>query len=243
MVAALQTLADGASAADDGGDSRRDWTLATEHRAAGLAAVDAAFPGLRVAVEFDGPSHFFANAPAPVGATAFKRRLLAAAGWDVVSVPWGDWAQLGGGLPSQRAYLALALDGSAAALPRGVAVSVGAALGTVGDHHHNPALAAGLAEELSRMRAAYAAGGGVGAHPGGVGGAAALLLVAGEEEEEVEEEEEEEVEEVEEAGAGDRQPPPDPALLARRLAAVRVRKGQLGLGDAVRRVQAREKEQ
>jgi len=240
MVGALAGLAAAADAAEEhahsGSARRRDWTLAPEHRAAGLAAVDAAFPALRVAVEFDGPSHFFTNAPRPVGGTAFKRRLLAGAGWAVVSVPWGDWAQLGGEA-ARRAYLALALAGTGAALPPAVAAAVGEALGGGGGEAgggarrgsrppppHNPALAASLAAELAAMRAAYAAGGGAGAHPGGGAGAAALLPPVGGEEAEAEAEPP--------PPALPARPPPDPALLATRLAAVQFRQGKVGLGGA-----------
>ena len=238
MVDALAGLAAEAAAEEPW----RDWTVVPEHRAAGLAAVDAAFPALRVAVEFDGPSHFFTNSPRPVGSTAFKRRLLRWARWSVVSIPWGDWAQLGQA-PARRAYLALALDGTPAALPRTLAARVGSDLGRRGGGSdptawtHDPALAAGLVQEMSLLRAAYAGGGGAGAHPGGAGGAAALIGGA---------------EEAGEAGeAGERggevedapqpsplpppPPPPDPALLAQRLAAVQFRKGKIGLGSAVQR--------
>lgn len=45
-----------------------------------------------VALEFDGPSHFCSNDPRrPLGHTLLKRRLLAARGFHVVSVPYFDW--------------------------------------------------------------------------------------------------------------------------------------------------------
>jgi len=49
----------------------------------------------RVAVEFDGPRHYFVDAPrAPTGRTAFKRRLLKSLGWRVLHVPSFEWADL-----------------------------------------------------------------------------------------------------------------------------------------------------
>ena len=44
-----------------------------------------------VVVEVDGPSHYFADSPRePTPATLFKRRLLEALDWRVVSVPYWD---------------------------------------------------------------------------------------------------------------------------------------------------------
>ena len=98
------------------------------------------------------------------------------------------------------------------------------------------ALAAGLAEEMHRLRAAYAAGGGAGAHPGGAAGASALF----EAEAQAGEEAEVEVDDQpppppppSSSSSAPPSPPPDPALLARRLAAVRYRQGKVGLGSAV----------
>ena len=49
----------------------------------------------RVAVEFDGPRHYFRNAKrVPTGRTRFKMRLLRALGWRVLHVPYFDWAKL-----------------------------------------------------------------------------------------------------------------------------------------------------
>jgi len=53
----------------------------------------------------DGPHHFTANTQAPLGETAGRRRLLAARGWTVVSIPYFLWDAS----PSQlakHAYLA-----------------------------------------------------------------------------------------------------------------------------------------
>ena len=50
--------------------------------------------GERIALEADGPSHFAANTLAPGGAMLARRRLLAARGWAVISVPYYVWEKL-----------------------------------------------------------------------------------------------------------------------------------------------------
>jgi hypothetical protein len=50
--------------------------------------------GRDVAVEVDGPSHFFGRSP--TGATALKRRQLSAAGWLLLAVPYWEWDALHG---------------------------------------------------------------------------------------------------------------------------------------------------
>ena len=60
-------------------------------------SVDVALKPLRwrVAVEFDGPRHYFRNEKRlPTGRTNFKVRLLRALGWRVLHVPYFDWARL-----------------------------------------------------------------------------------------------------------------------------------------------------
>jgi very-short-patch-repair endonuclease len=61
----------------------------------GLFCVDVALfvrEGVRVAVEADGSSHHTRNEPhSELGKTVLRRRLLEAAGWRVVSVPWFEW--------------------------------------------------------------------------------------------------------------------------------------------------------
>ena len=58
-------------------------------------SLDLALPSSRVAVEVDGPSHFLLpdgrGVRNPNGPTLLKRRLLAAAGWRVSSVPFYEW--------------------------------------------------------------------------------------------------------------------------------------------------------
>jgi len=51
----------------------------------------------------DGPHHWLANRRAPTGETLGRRRLLAARGWAVVSVPYFDWP--GGGARDKQAYM------------------------------------------------------------------------------------------------------------------------------------------
>ncbi|EOD08830.1 hypothetical protein EMIHUDRAFT_311953 [Emiliania huxleyi CCMP1516] len=58
-------------------------------------SLDLALPSSRVAVEVDGPSHFLLpdgrGVRRPNGPTLLKRRLLAAADWRVISVPFYEW--------------------------------------------------------------------------------------------------------------------------------------------------------
>ena len=53
----------------------------------------------------DGPHHFTANTRTPLGETAGRRRLLAARGWTVISVPYFLWDS-SPSLPAKQAYLA-----------------------------------------------------------------------------------------------------------------------------------------
>ena len=70
-------------------------------------SLDLALPSSRVAVEVDGPSHFLLpdgrGVRRPNGPTLLKRRLLAAAGWRVISVPFYEWDGLT--INEQQAYL------------------------------------------------------------------------------------------------------------------------------------------
>lgn len=50
--------------------------------------------GRRIAIEVDGPFHFPVNARTPLGHTMIRRRLLRAAGWTVMSIPWYEWFEL-----------------------------------------------------------------------------------------------------------------------------------------------------
>ena len=65
------------------------------------------YGGREVAVEVDGPSHFFGQIP--TGATALKRRQLRAAGWALLPVPYWEWNALGKSPEAKEAYLLAAL--------------------------------------------------------------------------------------------------------------------------------------
>ncbi|EOD08235.1 hypothetical protein EMIHUDRAFT_359048 [Emiliania huxleyi CCMP1516] len=58
-------------------------------------SLDLALPSSRIAIEVDGPFHFLLpdcrGVRKPNGPTLLKRRLLAAAGWRVISVPFFEW--------------------------------------------------------------------------------------------------------------------------------------------------------
>ena len=64
------------------------------------------YGGREVAVEVDGPSHFFGRTP--TGATALKRRQLRAAGWALLPVPYWEWNALADA-KAKEAYLLAAL--------------------------------------------------------------------------------------------------------------------------------------
>ena len=61
-------------------------------------SLDLALPSSRIAIEVDGPSHFLLPDGRGVrksnGPTLLKRRLLAAAGWRGISVPFFEWNAL-----------------------------------------------------------------------------------------------------------------------------------------------------
>lgn len=57
----------------------------------GAFSIDIALSEEKIAIEVDGPHHFTANTKAPLGETMARRRLLAARGWIVVSVPFWHW--------------------------------------------------------------------------------------------------------------------------------------------------------
>ena len=71
-------------------------------------SLDVALRSSRVAIEVDDPSHFLRRNSGeywPNGPTLLKRRLLKAAGWRVVSVPFYEWDALGGRREEEQAYL------------------------------------------------------------------------------------------------------------------------------------------
>ena len=54
-------------------------------------------------IQVDGPHHWLANSRAATGETLGRRRLLAARGWAVVSVPYFAWPT--GGVGEKQAYM------------------------------------------------------------------------------------------------------------------------------------------
>jgi len=60
----------------------------------GLFSIDLAIVDRRVALEFDGPSHFARKTLEPLGHTRLRDRLLSAMGWHVVSIPFFEWDRL-----------------------------------------------------------------------------------------------------------------------------------------------------
>ncbi|EOD25459.1 hypothetical protein EMIHUDRAFT_237685 [Emiliania huxleyi CCMP1516] len=58
-------------------------------------SLDLSLPSSRLAIEVDGPSHFLLpdgrGVRKPTGPTLLKQRLLRAAGWRVISVPFYEW--------------------------------------------------------------------------------------------------------------------------------------------------------
>jgi hypothetical protein len=60
----------------------------------GLFSIDLAIVDRRIALEFDGPSHFTTNTLEPLGHTRLRDRLLRAMGWHVVSIPFFEWDTL-----------------------------------------------------------------------------------------------------------------------------------------------------
>jgi hypothetical protein len=60
----------------------------------GLFSIDLAIVDRRIALEFDGPSHFHTDALEPRCHTRLRNRLLSAMGWQVVSIPFFEWDRL-----------------------------------------------------------------------------------------------------------------------------------------------------
>ena len=60
----------------------------------GLFSIDLAIVDRRIALEFDGPSHFTKNTLEPLGHTRLRDWLLSAMGWHVVSIPFFEWDRL-----------------------------------------------------------------------------------------------------------------------------------------------------
>ena len=67
--------------------------------------IDVLVPEIDVAIEIDGPTHFFRNRPQiPLGPTVFKHNLLKQLGLNIVSVSLEEWNALAQ-RTDQRAYL------------------------------------------------------------------------------------------------------------------------------------------
>ncbi len=60
----------------------------------GMFSIDLAIVDRRIAIEYDGPSHFSVNTLEPLGHTRLRNRLLSAMGWRVVSIPFFEWDKL-----------------------------------------------------------------------------------------------------------------------------------------------------
>ncbi|AFZ79013.1 hypothetical protein BEWA_018580 [Theileria equi strain WA] len=62
-------------------------------------------PGIKVAIEYDGPSHFYAETVMRNIKSITKHEILESMGWEVIHVPYQEWIQLGCQLPKYQQLL------------------------------------------------------------------------------------------------------------------------------------------
>ena len=56
--------------------------------------IDIAIFDTRTAIEVDGPNHFTRNTQRPLGRTTLKHKLLSAAGWNVIHIPFNEFNRI-----------------------------------------------------------------------------------------------------------------------------------------------------
>lgn len=85
------------------------WAHEAEFRTEDGLSLDMACQTTRVAVEFDGPTHYLLGGDGGRmrcnGATAFKRRLLAKMGWTVIDIPYYEWNEVRDQKDAREGYL------------------------------------------------------------------------------------------------------------------------------------------
>jgi very-short-patch-repair endonuclease len=71
--------------------------------------VDICISEKRLVIEVDGPSHFAYRSHISLGHTLFKKRLLEAMKWNVLSIPYWQWDKLGDDIHAKIEYLKSAI--------------------------------------------------------------------------------------------------------------------------------------
>mmetsp|Transcript_5253 Transcript_5253/g.7797 ORF Transcript_5253/g.7797 Transcript_5253/m.7797 type:complete len:139 (-) Transcript_5253:162-578(-) len=77
--------------------TRIGWNHAFEYETPEGLSIDMAQPETKIAIEVDGPSHYFKGTNGHLvvnGSTKFKARLLGRLGWTIVHVPYFEWGTL-----------------------------------------------------------------------------------------------------------------------------------------------------